>query len=160
MKTFIDNSVKSLLKKASDIYGFDFDNITIDYSLKGTRAGVFHWDADNYSLRFNLLIAKENKDSFYNTIVHEVAHYIVRVLNYNAKPHGKEWKAVMNNLGIKNPQRCHSYSIPQEARTMKYYNYSCDCGLNHELSQIKHNKIKRGDYRICAVCKSRLFQVK
>jgi len=161
MKKYIEDLTVKTVKKAEKIYGKSFPMIPIDFDLKGKTAGMYCWGFKRSYLRFNLEIAKINKEGFDTTVIHEVAHFIARALNMGKyiKPHGIEWKNVMRSLGISNPKRCHSYSVASSSR-MTYYKYKCEC-QEHELSAIIHNRIQRNPdyYRACKRCKAKLVKV-
>jgi len=165
MKIFIMDLVEDTILKAEKIYYKSFDRIEIKFNLKGGTAGQYHFlkgssDSKGSYFRFNIDIANANGKKLYkDTVVHEVAHYIARSLAKGKyiKPHGKEWKSVMNALGV-NPERCHSYTIPKSTRKLKYFDYICDCDT-HSISSIIHNRILKGQKRYCKKCKGILKMV-
>ena len=160
MEDFIKAEVTKTLKKAEKIYKRKFDEITILFNLKGKSAGMFSFnkytvDTSTMKFRFNVEMAKLNtKKSTKDTVVHEVGHYIARVLANGdyIKPHGKEWKGVMNKLGG-NPERCHSLKVAPSSRPT--FTYKCSC-MTHEVSRCIHNKMLRGQKRMCKKCKQQL----
>jgi len=166
MKNFILDSVEKTIKKSEKIYSRRFDRIPIKFNLKGSTAGQYCYikgsNSSNGSyFRFNLDIAIENgKSSYKSTVIHEVAHHISRVMAEGKyiKPHGVEWKRVMSDLGL-NPVRCHSYTVPEKTRRLKYFDYECDC-QTHNVSSIIHNRMLKGQKRFCKKCKSNLRRKK
>lgn len=165
MKNFIKDLTNKTILKAGKFYNKEFDLLDIRFDIKGKTAGMFCYGSKGTYLRYNLNIAKENKKTFYITVIHEVAHYIAKKLNKNKyiKPHGIEWKSVMNVLGISNPKRCHSYSMVNTLKGsgMRYFTYTCDCNETHQLSTILHNRVQRNSNynRVCKICKSKLVKV-
>ena len=87
----------------------------VRFDLKGRVGGTATYSQD--LLRFHLVFCVENKKDYINqTVPHECAHLINYHVNKPAPgkkklmPHGKEWKAVMEVLGI--PARVtHSYDM-------------------------------------------------
>jgi len=162
MKNFIIDLVEDTLKKADNIYSRKFDRVPVKFNLKGATAGQYCFirgsnNSDDSYFRFNLDIANENgKDAYVSTVIHEVAHHIARVMagGKYIKPHGREWKSIMNNLGLA-PVRCHSYTVPKKTRRLKYFDYVCDC-QTHSVSSIIHNRMLKGQERFCKKCKSNL----
>jgi len=165
MENFIIDLVEDTIIKAEKIYHRNFDRIKIKFNLKGGTAGQYRFlkgasDLKDSYFRFNIDIAKENgKKTYEDTVIHEVAHYITRSLANGkyVRPHGKEWKSVMNKLGVV-PERCHSYTVPKSTRKLKYYDYKCDC-MTHNISSIIHNRILKGQKRYCKKCKGILKMV-
>lgn len=156
----INKVVRETLNKASDLYDKEFPLIPIRHDIKGKTAGQFctrNGGMLKY-LRFNPVLAKENKDTFDSTVVHEVAHYVTRELSKGryVKPHGPEWKSVMKQLGIRQPKTCHSMNTDNVAtRKGKTFNYTCGC-TDFKLSSIRHNRSMKGITYHCKKCGSNL----
>jgi SprT protein len=107
-------------------------------------------------IRYNpYIFSKYFEDNFNTTIPHEVAHYISDIVYglKNIRPHGKEWKKIMQAFGA-DASVTATYDlsgIPLKKQT--YFTYQCDC-REHQLSSIRHNKIKEHRYQyFCNVCK-------
>lgn len=96
----------------------------------------------------------ERKEDHHNTLLHEVAHLVVRfAYREDAKnfryggckiqAHGREWKSVMLALGLK-PNRCGKSDVLKEARAAKKrpakHLYTCiKCGHEHGTQrELKH----------------------
>ena len=133
--------------------------IPVRFDLKGRAAGMYKIQAGKRLLRFNpYLFARYFDENFQNTIPHEVAHYLVDMLHgiKNVRPHGKEWKALMCQLGAE-PQRTHQFDlqgIPQ--RCYRRFSYQCQCNI-YQLTSRRHNMITRNQRRyFCPSCKSEL----
>jgi SprT protein len=155
MEKHIEKVVKETLLNAGNIFNRTFYMIPSRCDIKGKVAGYYCFKNGQKYLRFNPSIYKENKDTYDDVIVHEVAHYVTHELYPGSKPHGKEWKGVMRSLG-KEPERCHAYKVTP-ARKLKTFKYKCDC-MEYELTSIRHNKILKGHYYTCQKCKSRLVK--
>ncbi|MGH1440598.1 MAG: SprT-like domain-containing protein [Cellvibrionaceae bacterium] len=106
-------------------------------------------------IRFNpWLFAKYPQDSWNNTIPHEVAHYISDYLYdlKKIKPHGVEWKNIMQDFGAE-PIVRGNYSLEGiPLRNMKRYDYRCAC-RKVALSSVRHRRVQNGqqEYR-CRDC--------
>ncbi|ODS22749.1 hypothetical protein AB835_12480 [Candidatus Endobugula sertula] len=140
---------------ASLLYEYHFTMIPVTFDLRGKVAGMYcvkgQTNSLQRSIRFNpWLFAKYPDDSWQSTIPHEVAHYIVDCL-YSmraVRPHGKEWKKVMVQLGAK-PDIYGKYNLGGiPVRQMKRYAYQCGC-RHVMLSAYRHHKIQRGQRRYC-----------
>jgi SprT protein len=142
---------------------FDPVDPEIKFNLKGgTVAGrcVYYLDGRG-ELEFNPIIMEDNWDDFDQTVIHEVAHYCVFLLYgalYKDKRrvvHGNEWKRMMKFLGGK-IIRCHNYNTKRASkrcRTQRKWEYKCDCST-HLISTTLHNRMLRGQMRICVDCKT------
>ena len=151
--------VRSATHKAIDLaeqyFAASFDYIAIDFDLSGRCAGMYQVRRGCSRIRFNpWLFAKYYCDNLKNTVVHEVAHYVVdcRYGHRKVKPHGAEWRQVMLTLGTE-PQVRGDYDmqdIPQ--RHYHTYDYLCSC-RTHSLTAIRHRRIQRqaAEYR-CRYC--------
>lgn len=97
---------------------------TIRYDIKNTFGGVaISGGVDDWTIRLNLILCYENEELFIEqTVGHEVAHLIQRVVYGTTKvqpktqkivkirSHGPEWQEVMVKIGLP-PARTHSYDL-------------------------------------------------
>lgn len=130
--------------------------VTVRCDLRGATAGqaIFH-APDQWSIRFNPILAQGNLPAFLGEVVtHEVAHVVAVSCNRRrVRPHGAEWRAVMTFLGIPDPQRCHSFSVPAAGRRrQRRWTYRCDC-REHALSTTRHKRSHRGTEYRCVHCR-------
>ncbi|MDJ0741260.1 MAG: SprT-like domain-containing protein [Gammaproteobacteria bacterium] len=131
----------------------------VRFDLRGRAAGQCRWRRGHRpQLRFNLAIAARQPDAFVaTTVAHEVAHLVVLACHGPARPHGPEWRAAMQHLGIADPRRCHDYDVPlHDVRRQRRWPYRCACS-EHELSTTRHRRVaqRRAEYR-CRRCGSAL----
>lgn len=107
--------LRESIKIAEKHYGRKFELPEIRWDIKNTDGGRAHYR--DYLVRFNLILCVENENEFLETTVpHEFAHLVNYIVNYETcvkegrklRPHGKEWKAVMEVLKTP-PKVCHSY---------------------------------------------------
>lgn len=168
----VTQQVHRLINEAGDRYGKAFALINVVFNLQGKVAGMYRvkkqrpWysAATQYQrvIRFNpWLFAKYFKDSWHNTIPHEVAHYIAdcRFGLSNILPHGPEWKAIMRDFGAE-PTVTAAYDISDiPHRKIKKFLYECAC-RQVELSTIRHRRVQSGEqhYR-CKDCQQLLVRV-
>jgi len=155
---------QAYIKQACEL--FDLKNKTLDitFDLKGRSAGMYRvkqskgriFRRAQREIRYNRFIfAKYFEDNYETTIPHEVAHYVTDIIYglKNIKPHGKEWKAVMQAFDA-DASVTADYDlsgIPLKKQSL--FTYRCDC-REHQLSSIRHNKIKKRRFRYyCTHCK-------
>lgn len=122
--------------------------------LRGKAAGQVAWRQGETRIRYNLDMAERQPEAFIQqTIPHEVAHVVTRLLYPKARPHGPEWRSVMAYLGITEPQRCHSFHTANTpSKRQRRWPYRCAC-RDHQLSSTRHNRIQRGQSRyLCRHC--------
>ena len=125
-------------------------------------AGSANW-MQNY-VKFNTILAEENKEEFDNTVIHEVAHLVApRVHGIFIKPHGEEFKSVMAVLGGR-PNRTHNYStenVKSRTRVVKReFEYGCGCaGKVFKLTSIQHNRILQGNTYSCKACRKQIVAI-
>ena len=179
LKALVDKKVEMLQKKVEKLYGKRVPNVKIKYDLKSIRTAgmaVTNPWTQRFDMRLHEAALNEYQEDYIEgTVVHEFAH-LVQHCFYNKggnrpKPHGKEWKRVMRELG-KNPERCHSMNLSQamekfakvsgkpapKKRQLKRFTYKCNCDT-HELTSIRHNKIKNGQASYtCRSCGSKLVK--
>ena len=137
---------KDIFEKANNIFSDNqilFRHVSILFNLKGCRAGVAYYQIP-YKIRFNLILAVDNLDDFLiNVIGHEIAHLYQRQKYPYSKPHGKEFKNIVQLLGY-NSSRCHSYDLSKVKRKRIKYIYECQCDIKNEhyLTKRRHEQIQ------------------
>ena len=138
--------------QAELIYNHSFVRPTINFELRGSRAGYAIYSRNLISLNNNLL--HEYGEKFIQEIPgHEAAHLIARTMYpFGISSHGREWKMVMERVCNQQAKRCHSFDVKTKNE------YVCGCnGRVHYLSTIKHNRIIRGATSfMCLDCKKTL----
>lgn len=151
------------IRRASELCGFQQADVTISFDLRGRAAGMyrvkkklFHQDR---TIRYNpTIFSMYFDDNLENTVPHEVAHYACDIIYGlgTIKPHGEEWKRVMQALGA-DPKVTADYDISGiQQRKLTTYPYRCDCGVQ-QLSSIRHNRVVRKKYRYqCRTCRQTL----
>lgn len=152
--------VEACLALASEAFGQTFPYNEIRYDLRGKAAGqlVMHRRAFRAPLpdfRFNKTLLEKYADSFIEQVVpHECAHLVAfSVYGTKIKPHGVEWKQVMQDVYKLPPLVRHNFEV-ETARQLQRFDYRCQCSEKiHQLTSIRHNKVKRGkaQYR-CKTC--------
>jgi SprT protein len=92
------------LARAAVLYQRDFPSVTVLFDLRGQAAGQFRWTARSRQcvIRYNpWVFAADFTHHLKDTVVHEVAHYLVYHLHgTRAKAHGLEWRRVMKAFGV------------------------------------------------------------
>ena len=91
------------ISKASSLFDRQFIELPVDFDLRGKCAGMYQVRAHQKRIRYNpWIFAKYYQESLTNTVVHEVAHYIVDCIwgLRKVKPHGEEWRQTMIAMGL------------------------------------------------------------
>ena len=151
------------IERAIKLYDIKNTPVDIVFNLKGRTSGMYrvhhHLGRYNREIRYNpYIFSKYFEDSFDSTVPHEVAHYVSDIIYglKNIKPHGEEWKAIMQDFGA-NPAVTADYDltgIPQ--KKLSSFTYRCSC-REHQLSSIRHNKINKKRFKYyCNYCKKLL----
>ena len=157
------NETNRYIKSASEYYEHSFSEIPVLFDLTGRSAGMYRIKAGQRVIRYNpYVFSKYFDDNFRETIPHEVAHYVTDGLYglKKIKPHGNEWKSVMDVFGIE-ANRTANYDLSGlPIRKHKMFVYHCGC-QNFELTSRRHNKISRGvGHYMCKDCGGKLLFVK
>lgn len=128
--------------------------VRVAFDLRGRSAGQMRVDGGGHCvIRYNPLLLLRYGDAFLErTVPHEVAHYLAyRRFGRTIRPHGVEWRGIMQQLGAA-PTRCHDYDVTGlAARRLRYFDYHCGCA-DHRLSSIRHNKVADGRRYLCRRC--------
>lgn len=149
------------IARAAELTRCKLTNIPVEFDLKGRAAGMYCVRGGRRWIRYNpYLFAKYFSDNLAQTIPHEVAHYAIEQMygHRHVRPHGKEWRGLMQALGIANASRTCEYDlagIPQRQQSL--HPYTCACS-SYQLTSRRHNKIKRDGARYyCRQCQQLLM---
>ena len=162
-KQLVIEESQAYIQQATDLFKVKNATVDITFNLKGRAAGMYRVKRKIFSqsreIRYNpFIFSKYFEDNFKTTIPHEVAHYISDLIYglRNIRPHGKEWKEIMQAFGADAAVTA-AYDltgIPQRSKTL--YTYQCSC-REHQIGAIRHNRIeKQGSTYICNLCKQTL----
>lgn len=136
----------------------EFRKPNVAFDVTGKCAGQARYL--KHEVSFNLILARDNSEEFENTVSHEIAHLLTKVLYPNAKQaHGPEFKRVHRWMGGTG-NTYHSYDVSGVAKKRKTttYVYTCGC-TEHTVTSIRHNKMKAGALYKCNACKNRINPV-
>ncbi len=155
-KRQVELAVMSYIKVASGLYGRKFDPIPVHFDIKGKCAGMYEIKGKSKRIRFNpWLFAKYYEESLSDTVIHEVAHYLVDCMYglRRVKPHGTEWKEIMLDFGAR-PKATGDYDLTGiPTREYEKFAYKCAC-RTHQLTSVRHKRIvHRGFQYRCQYCK-------
>ena len=160
-RTQIIRATNDAIAKAEKIFHQSFSTLPIHFDLQGKSAGMYQVKGTNKRIRYNpWIFAKYYEESLSNTVVHEVAHYLVDCLwgINKVKPHGREWKNTMRLMGAEPVVRGDYDLTGIPRRQYRSFKYLCDC-RSHELTIIRHRKIKEKKARYhCKICHGELKQ--
>jgi SprT protein len=151
------------IQSAANHFNQSIKEIPVLFDLSGRAAGMYRVKAGQRVIRYNpYVFAKYYDDNFNETIPHEVAHYVTDILYgfHKTRPHGNEWKAVMQVFGVE-ANRTANYDLSGlPVRNFKKYVYFCGC-QNYELTSRRHNKIISGTgHYSCRDCGNKLLFIK
>lgn len=131
---------------------------TVYFNLKGRAAGqtIYTRAGQHCCIRFNdQLLASHTGYMLAQTVPHEVAHAVIYQLHGSrCRPHGPEWRALMQALGVK-ARVCHELPA-QPSRRLQRYRYVCRCRQPVWLTSIRHRRVQKGTVYVCRTCSSRL----
>jgi len=158
-KNFIIDKTDHYVRLANARMGLNLMSIDVLFDLKGKSSGMFVVSRGKACIRYNeIIFSQYYEDSLVNTVAHEVAHYVVysKWFGKRVKPHGAEWKSVMDLYGVK-PEVTSNYDVKDlPLRQQARHEYVCACMI-HKLTTTRHNKIKKNvaTYH-CKKCKQPL----
>ncbi|TDF42384.1 SprT family zinc-dependent metalloprotease [Alteromonadaceae bacterium M269] len=144
--------VRACYEIAESVLGQPFVLPTITLNQRGKIAGCAKLQQNH--LRLNASLFKENKEEFLDVVIpHEVCHLLTYQLYGRVKPHGREWKGLMNNLYGLPGKATHSMDVSSVSQAT--FPYRCNCGPV-ELTIRRHKKVQKGVQYFCRRCKTQL----
>ncbi|MBE2895807.1 SprT family zinc-dependent metalloprotease [Pasteurellaceae bacterium HPA106] len=153
----IQRRLRACLNLAQAHFHRTFPMPSVLYNVRGLKAGVAYLQQNE--IRLNRTLLEQNPEEFIReTVPHELAHLIVyQHYGRRAKPHGQEWRFVMEEVFKLPANVCHEYDTTSvRGKTVEY---QCDCQI-HQLGIRKHHRIQSQSavYR-CRKCKSVLREM-
>lgn len=153
-------ATQDYIRQAEAVFQRRFALPPVTFDLRGRAAGMYRVVRRQRAIRYNpYVFAKYFDDNLAVTVPHEVAHYITDCIFglRNIRPHGREWKMLMQTFGADDRVTC-SYDLTGvPVRRYKRYPYRCGCD-NHQLTSLRHNKVQRGQARYyCRRCAGELL---
>ncbi|WP_081933347.1 SprT family zinc-dependent metalloprotease [Shewanella mangrovi] len=147
--------VTACYQQAEQALNRSFPRPSVNFALRGKAAGTAH--PLKQQLRFNAVLLEENADIFLTEVVpHEICHLLTYLLYGKVKPHGVEWKTLMQQVFQLPGNVTHQFDV--SSVTPKGISYQCQCG-RVELSVRRHNKVQRQQAQyLCRRCGQTLTQ--
>ena len=142
----IQQKIAELTQKANQLYGITLPHIELQFNIKGTVAGYAQQRNGQYKMRFNqVMMLNEGWDHIItDTVPHELAHIVCFFKPSLGRNHNYGWQRVCIALGG-NGKRCHNEEVSY-AHGSVYY--TSTTGFVIPVSNIRHQKIQRGQYYI------------
>ncbi|GLO59876.1 protein SprT [Vibrio sp. MACH09] len=111
---------------------------SVGFKLRGKVAGKAY--LQQWHIRLNPVLFRENPLAFINEVIpHELAHLLTFQKFGKVRPHGTEWKAMMEDVLSSPAKTTHSFDISSvQGRTFEYH---CQCQM-HALTIRRHNKVR------------------
>lgn len=141
------------IRRVGELLDHPLGPVPVSFELRGRAAGMYRVQGGERQIRYNpYIFGKYLADNLANTVPHEVAHYATDVLYglRNIRPHGAEWRAVMQLLGAAPVATCRYDLSGIPLRRQRRYNYRCACST-HAITAARHNRVASG--RVCYFCK-------
>jgi SprT protein len=149
----------------SQLFNKKFDLIPVLFNLSGRSAGMYRWKSLTVNkkdklgiIRYNpWIFAKHYEENFMTTVPHEVSHYLARcIYGKKLRPHGKEWKSIMQHFGANNAVTVDFDMKGIPARRSRKFIYHCSC-MTHQLGIRRHNKCSNNQASyFCTKCYAKL----
>jgi SprT protein len=167
------------IRLGAQLFQQDFTVIPVVFDLRGRAAGMYKVTAGtrhgkksvnkgriwarlhivgqqaHRQIRYNpWIFSKYYEENLSVTIPHEVAHYLVDCLYglSRVRPHGPEWKAVMDAFGVDNSVTAKFDLTGIPTRQHQTFKYRCHCKV-HQLGLRRHHKVLRGEANyLCRYC--------
>lgn len=152
-------ATRDCIRQLGELLDHRLEPVPVSFALRGRAAGMYRVQRGERQIRYNpYIFAKYLADNLANTVPHEVAHYATDVLYglHNIRPHGAEWRAVMQLLGAAPVVTCRYDLSGIPLRRQRRFRYRCACST-HAITSARHNRVVSGRVRyFCKHCRTAL----
>ncbi len=148
-RTSSENKLRTALERLIEEHDLDIE-IDIEIADRFKRkAGQYHHGERKIRISRHLL--ENHPEEVIETIKHELGHALVmhRHGKRKIKPHGKEWNSMMEELGVSNPEACHSLQLTDYKYIVRCTNSECDAELGRYR---KSRLVKKPGLYACKKC--------
>lgn len=155
LKMQVIRRLMGCLNQAEAYFKQTFPIPTVHYNVRGQKAGVAYLQQNE--IRLNPILLQENPEYFLKQVIpHELAHLLAFRLFGRVKPHGQEWRGIMQGVFHLNGEITHRLNT--ESVRGKTFPYLCGC-QTHWLTTRRHQQILQGKCYICRQCKALLVKM-
>jgi|GEM_PF-30110 len=171
IKLEVIHKVYDCFEVAEKYFETSLNRPSVSFDIRGQDAGRAYFKKKllscQTSVKFNEVLLEHNPMHFLQEVVaHECAHLIAYELyGSRIKPHGKEWKSIMQQVFKLEPNVTHRLDVSLVSK--KPFMYQCQCvsqecidenGVNEYigLSKRQHHHALKGTKYICQKCRSPL----
>ncbi|WJG11083.1 SprT family zinc-dependent metalloprotease [Aliiglaciecola sp. LCG003] len=148
-------TVNQFIDLANNSLSIKLNYPDLAFNQRGKIAGTAH--LHKHLIKLNPVLLKDNEASFHDEVIaHEVAHIVTFHLFGKVRPHGPEWRHIMQHVFKKPAKTTHKMDTTKtQGQTVEY---RCECGPV-ALSIRRHNKVIRHKQSyICRVCRQSLSE--
>lgn len=151
MKQKVEERVLEVLCKLERLYGVQVEFPRITYDIRGGSCFGRAWRGKPRIALNRTVMEAHFEDFVKKTVGHEVCHLVCFKKFPMAKPHGREWKRMMVDIGLA-PERCGNYEVAKQIKvSRKPYVYKCSCDT-HYVGGLVQKKIFSGLKYRCRKC--------
>lgn len=150
-----NTTLNSNIDTANKYFNKKFVVPTLTFNQRGNVAGTAHLQKNH--IKLNPILFADNVDLFLSSVIpHEVAHIVSYQLYGRVKPHGYQWRFIMQEVFGVPPEVRHQMDVSKTRGAV--FNYWCECGTV-ELSLRRHNNVVRNKQQyLCRNCQRVLTQ--
>jgi SprT protein len=152
-------ATRDCIRRVGELLDCALQPVPVSFALTGRVAGMYRVQRGQREIRYNpYIFGKYFTDNLATTVPHEVAHYATDVLYglHNVRPHGAEWRTVMQLLGADPTVTCRYDLSGIPLRRQRRFRYRCACST-HAISTARHNRVSSGRARYyCKHCRTAL----
>lgn len=150
LRAAVFDRVTECCEQAGCYFGRTFPLPDVSFRRSGKNAGTAFLQQNR--INFHPVLLRDNEQAFFDDVIpHEVSHLVVWQQFGKVRPHGREWRSVMQSVFGCEARTTHRFDT--QSLGIKGFEYRCNCSDTIFLSTRRHNTILRGGQYRCGRCR-------
>lgn len=141
-----------LEKLIDDLLGKHEPDLEISVKVADMKRSAGRYNPSKKEIKLSKHLLENHSENVLRTVKHELGHAIADHRNERkVKPHGREWRKIMSELGVEDPSACHKMQLTDYKYIVRCSDPDCDVKFGRYR---KSKTVKHAEKYVCKECGS------